>query len=186
MALNEFEGTVMLVSHDRALLRETCDEFWLVADGELKPFDGDLDDYQKWLLERSREAQRAASGKAASRASAPASAHPAPAAAPPAAPAPAPAAQGREDRKAAAQARARLADQTRPLRNEQGQIDKRLEKLGGEKTEVEGLLATPGLSGEQFAEHGRRLAHIQAELAMLEERWLELGEEIEALTRQAG
>ncbi|MFM2329175.1 MAG: hypothetical protein RLZZ494_1278, partial [Pseudomonadota bacterium] len=62
MALNEFDGTVMLVSHDRALLREVCDEFWLVADGAVKPFDGDLDDYQKWLLERSREAQRALSG----------------------------------------------------------------------------------------------------------------------------
>ena len=190
MALNEFEGTVMLVSHDRALLRETCDEFWLVADGELKPFDGDLDDYQKWLLERSREAQRAASGKPAAPAPAPkASAAPVAApAAPTPAPAPTPAAgnHSREDRKAAAQARAKLADLTRPLRNEQAQIDKRLEKLGGEKTEVEALLATPGLSGEQFAEHGRRLAHIQAELAMLEERWLELGEEIEALTRQAG
>ena len=58
MALNEFEGTVMLVSHDRALLREVCDEFWLVADGALKPFDGDLDDYQRWLLERSREAAK--------------------------------------------------------------------------------------------------------------------------------
>ncbi len=55
MALNEFEGTVMLVSHDRALLREVCDEFWLVAGGVVKPFDGDLDDYQKWLLEQSRE-----------------------------------------------------------------------------------------------------------------------------------
>ena len=64
MALNEFEGTVMLVSHDRALLREVCDEFWMVADGAVKPFDGDLDDYQRWLLERSREAQRALSGKA--------------------------------------------------------------------------------------------------------------------------
>ncbi|MEO7008236.1 MAG: ATP-binding cassette domain-containing protein, partial [Caldimonas sp.] len=54
MALNEFEGTVMLVSHDRALLREVCDEFWLVAGGVVKPFDGDLDDYQRWLLEQSR------------------------------------------------------------------------------------------------------------------------------------
>ncbi|MGH8795925.1 MAG: ABC-F family ATP-binding cassette domain-containing protein, partial [Caldimonas sp.] len=54
MALNEFEGTVMLVSHDRALLREVCDEFWLVAGGIVKPFDGDLDDYQRWLLEQSR------------------------------------------------------------------------------------------------------------------------------------
>ena len=58
MALNEFEGTVMLVSHDRALLRAVCDEFWLVAGGGVEPFDGDLDDYQRWLLEQSREASR--------------------------------------------------------------------------------------------------------------------------------
>ncbi|MEK8031199.1 ATP-binding cassette domain-containing protein [Ideonella sp. DXS29W] len=188
MALNEFEGSVMLVSHDRALLREVCDEFWLVADGALKPFDGDLDDYQRWLLERSREAARALSGK-----SAPTSASSAPAAAPtpaaasaaakaaPVAPAPAPVAP-RDDRKAAAQARAKLADKTRPLRNEVAQIDKKLEKLGSEKADVEAQLATPGLSGDQFAELGRRLAHVQAELAMLEERWLELQTEIEAIT----
>ncbi|MBN8492457.1 MAG: ATP-binding cassette domain-containing protein, partial [Burkholderiales bacterium] len=54
IALNEFEGTVMLVSHDRALLREVCDEFWLVSGGQVQPFDGDLDDYQRWLLEVSR------------------------------------------------------------------------------------------------------------------------------------
>ena len=60
MALNEFEGTVMLVSHDRALLREVCDEFWLVAHGKVMPFDGDLDDYQKWLLDTSRAAGRGA------------------------------------------------------------------------------------------------------------------------------
>jgi ATP-binding cassette subfamily F protein 3 len=183
MALNEFEGTVMLVSHDRALLREsaTSSGWW---PRRVKPFDGDLDDYQRWLLERSREAQRAASGKAAAGAPA-AQGQRGARRRPPARPRPPPN-HSREDRKAAAQARAKLADLTRPLRNEQAQIDKRLEKLGGEKTEVEALLATPGLSGEQFAEHGRRLAHIQAELAMLEERWLELGEEIEALTRQAG
>ncbi|MGN6649082.1 ABC-F family ATP-binding cassette domain-containing protein, partial [Trinickia sp.] len=49
MALNEFEGTVMLVSHDRALLRAVCDEFWLVTKGGVEPFDGDLDDYQQFL-----------------------------------------------------------------------------------------------------------------------------------------
>ena len=175
MALNEFEGTVMLVSHDRALLREVCDEFWLVADGKLSSFDGDLDDYQRWLLERSREAARALSGKAA--------ATPAPAAKVAAAPAPTPApANTRDDRKAAAQARAKLADRTRPLRNEVAQIDKRLEKLHAEQTEVEAQLAAPGLAGEQFAELGRRLAHIQAETSMLEERWLELQTEIEAIT----
>lgn len=54
MALNEFEGTVMLVSHDRALLRAVCDEFWLVSKGGIAPFDGDLDDYQQFLLDEAK------------------------------------------------------------------------------------------------------------------------------------
>jgi ATP-binding cassette, subfamily F, member 3 len=54
MALNEFEGTVMLVSHDRALLRAVCDEFWLVTKGGVEPFDGDLDDYQEFLRDEAR------------------------------------------------------------------------------------------------------------------------------------
>jgi ATP-binding cassette subfamily F protein 3 len=60
MALNGFEGALLLVSHDRALLRAVCDEFWLVADGKIEPFDGDLDDYQRWLLDRARDEQKAA------------------------------------------------------------------------------------------------------------------------------
>ena len=62
VALNEFEGTVMLVSHDRALLRAVCDEFWLVSRGGIEPFDGDLDDYQRYLLD---EAKRSRDGGAA-------------------------------------------------------------------------------------------------------------------------
>ena len=54
MALNEFEGTVMLVSHDRALLRAVCDEFWMVSHGGVAPFDGDLDDYQRYLLDEAK------------------------------------------------------------------------------------------------------------------------------------
>ncbi len=54
VALNEFEGSVMLVSHDRSLLRSVCDEFWLVSRGGMKDFDGDLDDYQVYLLEEAR------------------------------------------------------------------------------------------------------------------------------------
>ncbi|GAA5182576.1 ATP-binding cassette domain-containing protein [Niveibacterium umoris] len=68
VALNEFEGTVMLVSHDRALLRAVCDEFWLVTHGGVEPFDGDLDDYQQFLLDearRMREQAAAALKKAA-------------------------------------------------------------------------------------------------------------------------
>ena len=59
VALNEFEGTVMLVSHDRALLRAVCDEFWLVSRGGIAPFDGDLEDYQRYLLEEARRAREA-------------------------------------------------------------------------------------------------------------------------------
>src|ERR1035437_3492062 len=54
VALNEFEGTVMLVSHDRALLRAVCDEFWLVSRGGVAPFEGDLDDYQRYLLDEAK------------------------------------------------------------------------------------------------------------------------------------
>jgi ATP-binding cassette, subfamily F, member 3 len=63
MALNEFEGTVMLVSHDRALLRSVCDEFWLVGSGEVKPFDGDLDDYQKYLLDMAKQRRESLSAR---------------------------------------------------------------------------------------------------------------------------
>jgi ABC-type Mn2+/Zn2+ transport system ATPase subunit/uncharacterized membrane protein YeaQ/YmgE (transglycosylase-associated protein family) len=54
VALNEFEGTLMLVSHDRALLRSVCDEFWLVGRGVVTDFDGDLDDYQRYLLDEAK------------------------------------------------------------------------------------------------------------------------------------
>jgi len=64
MALNEFEGTVMLVSHDRALLRSVCDSFWLVTRGGVSDFDGDLDDYQQFLLdEAKRQREEAAAPK---------------------------------------------------------------------------------------------------------------------------
>ena len=60
MALNEFEGTVMLVSHDRALLRAVCDEFWLVSKGGIEPFDGDLEDYQRYLLDEAKRVREEA------------------------------------------------------------------------------------------------------------------------------
>jgi ATP-binding cassette subfamily F protein 3 len=197
VALNEFEGTVMLVSHDRALLRETCDEFWLVTRGGVRPFDGDLDDYQKWLLEVSRATARGLPPPEPPR---PAVMAAAPAAPPRTAPAPARAdgtaakagdrrgatspptpAVSRDERKEAKQSRARLAETTRPLRVELQRIDDRLARLGQEKTEVETLLSQPGAQADDFAEFGRRLAHVQAETAMLEERWLQLQSELEAL-----
>ena len=63
MALNEFEGTVLLVSHDRSLLRAVCDEFWLVTKGDVEPFDGDLDDYQQFLRDEARRMREQAAGE---------------------------------------------------------------------------------------------------------------------------
>ncbi|WP_269632790.1 ATP-binding cassette domain-containing protein [Pelomonas sp. BJYL3] len=174
MALNEFEGTVMLVSHDRALLREVCDEFWLVAKGQVSPFDGDLDDYQRWLLETAREAAKAikeASRSAAEAQKAQSSASPA---------------NQREDRKASAQARAKLNEQTRPLRKEIESIDKQLAKLSQERESLEAELATGALAPAAIAESGRRLKAVGDEIDELELRWLELSEQIEAITTAAG
>jgi ATP-binding cassette subfamily F protein 3 len=203
IALNEFEGSVLLVSHDRALLREVCDEFWLVTRGGVLPFDGDLDDYQRWLLDHSRAMARgdeppalpgstppAAAPAATATVQAPGpsaatstSARTAAAAAPSSAPPEA--AGGRDDRRAKAQARSRLADMTRPLRNELAQVDKRLAALVAEKAQREAELARGDLRGEQIAEQARQLHHIAAETAMLEERWLELSESIERMGREA-
>jgi len=176
MALNEFEGTVMLVSHDRALLREVCDEFWLVTGGKVGPFDGDLDDYQKWLLDQSKEAAKAAKEAAKKASSAP----PPPAVVVVAAPAPVPIAP-REDRKASGQARMRLAEQTKPMRKEMEAIDLKLNKLADERSALEAELASGGAAPGRIVEVGKRLKGIHDELEAAEVRWLELSEQIEAM-----
>ena len=171
----------MLVSHDRALLREVCDEFWLVTRGGVEPFDGDLDDYQRWLLEVSRAVARGLPAPDAPR-NGPIVETDAPG---PARPAAAPSsAASRDDRRAGKQARAKQAEATRPLRIELQRIDDRLLKLAAEKAEVEASLASAQAKADDYAELGRRLSHIAAETSMLEERWLELQAELEAA--QAG
>ena len=87
----------------------------------------------------------------------------------------------RDERKSDKQARAALAQKTRPLRVELQRIDERLARLANEKAEVEAQLASPAAAPDAYAELGRRLAHIGAETSMLEERWLELHGELEAL-----
>jgi ATP-binding cassette subfamily F protein 3 len=155
MALNEFEGTVMLVSHDRALLREVCDEFWLVSRGGVAPFDGDLDDYQRWLLEQSREAARAAKKSAA------------------AAPTPAP---------AQPVLRKKTPDDAKPLKAEHKRIDERLVKAGDERETSLAALADPKLAPGERVEHGKRLKALDDEVAALESRWLEICEALEQLS----
>jgi ATP-binding cassette, subfamily F, member 3 len=172
MALNEFEGTVMLVSHDRALLREVCDEFWLVAGGGVQPFDGDLDDYQRWLLEQAREAARAATREAKEVRQAAA-----------------PAAKGsgqRDDRKAQAAQRQKLADQVKPLRSELKKVDQRMAAAAAERTATLSALTSAGLLASERADHGKRLKALEDEIEALEARWLEISEALEQLGQTPG
>nr|WP_205964829.1 ATP-binding cassette domain-containing protein [Ramlibacter agri] len=166
MALNEFEGTVMLVSHDRALLRAVCDEFWLVGRGGVAPFDGDLDDYQRYLLEESRrlrEQVAAQSGPATNE----------------------PRVNPQEQRKLLAQQRQALQARLKPLKKELQQAELRMATLEPEKVALEARLATP-LPPAEIADAGRRLKAIGDELETLEERWLELSGEIEAAEAAGG
>jgi len=179
MALNEFEGTVMLVSHDRALLREVCDEFWLVADGAIKPFDGDLDDYQRWLLERSRDAAREQSkGDKKRKKQATQDAAPAPVAAAVQAPKPAP------DRKATAAVRQQRSEELKPLRKELNGVDNRLAELTRDREAVEARMAAATATPAERAEQGKRLKQIGDEIEKLEARWLELSTQLDALSAQ--
>jgi ATP-binding cassette subfamily F protein 3 len=149
MALNEFEGTVMLVSHDRALLRAVCDEFWLVGRGKVGPFDGDLDDYQRYLLDESKRLRELARQESAV------------AAAP--APAPVP-----------------VKQDAKPLKRELEQAEKRMAELGAEKAGLEAHMAA-SLPPAQIAQSGKRLKTLTDELHQLEERWLLLSGDIEAI-----
>jgi ATP-binding cassette subfamily F protein 3 len=156
MALNEFEGTLMLVSHDRALLRSVCDEFWLVTRGGVEPFDGDLDDYQRYLLDEGKRLRE--SLKEAGKMAEPVKAVPPPVAAKRVAP----------------------SGKLKPLKQSLEKLDKSLAALHAEKAALEARLAGP-LSVEDITKAGNQLQHVNQELAREEERWLELSEQIESL-----
>ena len=93
----------------------------------------------------------------------------------------APAPAGRDDRKDAARSRSLIANKTRPMRMEVQDIDARIAKLNAEKAELEGQLSAGKRPPAAIAETGRRLNHIAAEVLKLEERWLALQDEIEAI-----
>ena len=154
MALNEFEGTVMLVSHDRALLRAVCDEFWMVSHGGVAPFDGDLDDYQRYLLDeakRQREEAKKASNAPAPKAVAAAAKTPAP------------------------------KPDLKPLKKELDKVDAQMKTLNTERQTLEAQLAAT-IAPAEMAKAGKRLKAVDAELQTLEERWLEITDQIETAT----
>jgi ATP-binding cassette subfamily F protein 3 len=160
MALNEFEGTVMLVSHDRALLRAVCDEFWMVSRGGVEPFDGDLDDYQRYLLDEAKRQRelakldsKALSGKDESN-------KPAPVVAPPAKSSPSGA-------------------QLNKWKKELAAVDERMRILNTEGAGLESKLSVNQHPAE-IAELGKRLSDVNDELRKLEDQWLILTNQIES------
>jgi len=180
MALNEFEGTVMLVSHDRALLREVCDEFWLVTHGGVEEFDGDLDDYQRWLAEQAK--LQAVAYKKAKDAPVKQSAKPVEVAAVQAV---APAAPAATDIKLSKEARQKLTEASRPLKRELTDIENKLATAQTQAPEIEQRLCETSLDAETRAELGKKLKALTDDIEAMESRWLELQGELEQLNAAA-
>ncbi|MBL0245780.1 MAG: ATP-binding cassette domain-containing protein [Rhodoferax sp.] len=153
MALNEFEGTVMLVSHDRALLRAVCDEFWMVSRGGVEPFDGDLDDYQRYLLDEVKRQREEA--KEAAKA--------------PVKPVPVVTAKPTKSK----------GDTSPKFKKELEVVEARMAVLNGEGAALESQLTT-NTHPHEIADIGKKLNGVNNELAQLEERWLELSSLMES------
>lgn len=162
-ALAEYEGSVLVVSHDRQLLRSTVDEFWIVADGQINEFDGDLEDYRNWLLARAstqrQQDKPALSGE--------------------------PIIDRRTQRRLEAEARQKIATLRRPLEKQITYIEKRMEQQQQRLDELDSLIADPAFyedaykqeRPERLAEHGE----LNKSLTELEEQWLALHEQIEQI-----
>ncbi len=156
VALNEFEGTVMLVSHDRALLRSVCDEFWLVSRGGVTPFDGDLDDYQQFLLdEAKRGREELKNSLKGEKAVTPVVAAPQP-----------------------VLVNKKITPQFKALTRDLAKVEQRMAELGRRKSDLEKKLSEP-LAPQEIGALGLELQAVTDALAAAEESWLALSEQIE-------
>jgi ATP-binding cassette subfamily F protein 3 len=161
MALQDFAGAVLVVSHDRHLLKSTTDEFLLVADGRIQPFEGDLDDYARWLVDyRARQQPQSSAAPAADK----------------------------TDKRAQRQAAAALRQQLAPHKKQADKLEQELGKLQEKLAAVEDKLGDSGLYEAARKDELRELLAEQAALktreAELEETWLEALETLEALQQQ--
>ncbi|QIR05122.1 ABC transporter ATP-binding protein [Salinivibrio costicola] len=165
LALQSFEGAMVIVSHDRFLLRATTDDLYLVDNGAVQPFDGDLHDYHRWLGEQQR-ADRAESKKQNTDDKA--------------------APQQRQvDRKAQKRREAELRQKTAPLRKKIDSLDTKIEQLSAIIADAETKLADPTIYGAdqkaQLAEQLQRQADAKSALEEVEQEWMERQEELEAM-----
>lgn len=173
-ALAEFEGSVLLVSHDRHLLRTTVDNFWIVADGKVSEFDGDLEDYRDWLNERAAN-QRAEARNDANRERDTADGSNS--------------ADRKTQRRLEAEERQRLAQLRKPLLKQVESLEKKMAKVRERLAELDALIADPDFYSEErrdervkaLAEHGE----MTKTLEQLEEEWLMTQEELESIEQSA-
>lgn len=161
-ALNEYEGAVIVISHDPHLVELTADRLWLVNEGTCKPFEGDLEDYKRLLLEKSR-AERAAAAGVGGGAGVDKSG-------------------GRDARKEERRAAAELRQQLAPLRRQIEAAEKKMATLTKRKTEIEGKLADPKLyegPSDKVTKLQIELGTVSGDLETVEMEWLDLSEQME-------
>ncbi|MEX2475341.1 ATP-binding cassette domain-containing protein [Marinobacter sp.] len=169
MALQNFAGAIVVVSHDRHLLRNTVDEFWLVNDGRVTDYEGDLEDYERWLADRRKDDSEAPKRESQ-------------AGSPPERPAPEDTA---DDRKARKRAEAALRQKLSPYRKQQAALEKDMEQLQQKLKGLEESLSAP----ELYQDSGKTLlkerlgeqAQLKARLDDVEAGWLEISETVETL-----
>jgi ATP-binding cassette subfamily F protein 3 len=178
VALAQFEGTLVLVSHDRHLLRATTDQFLIVADGRLQEFDGDLDDYRDWLFKTKlglKDAAAETMPQTEAKKSAPAQ---------PAAAAPA---DRRAQKRRGAEQRQRQSAARKPLEVRLKRLEEQMAKLNAKKAALDAQLADPAVYGDGQKEAMKTLvldqAYVARELAELEAEWLALQEQLEAVAQ---
>jgi len=182
LALNGFEGTVLLVSHDRALLRAVCDEFWLVSHGGIEPFEGDLDDYQRHLLDLAKQRREALAkpdkAEKTDKAGQPDKATKAAKADKAASPDSLSAA---EQRRLEAQRRQQLATRLQPHKKQREALERELAQLQAEQQALHAQLQLPEQAAPALAAASQRLGAVEQAIEAAEEQWLEVAQQIEAL-----
>jgi len=171
VALAQFEGTLVLVSHDRHLLRATTDQFLIIAEGRLAPFDGDLEDYRDWLFKtKLAPAEEALSLPEAKRPAV---------TAPPAAPA------RRDQKRKEAEARQRQSAARKPIESRIKRLEELMAKLSARKSAIDARISDPAIYGEDQKDALKTLildqAFVARELAQLEAEWLEQQHRLEQL-----
>jgi len=158
-ALNEYEGAVVIISHDRRLIEACADRLLLVADGRVTPFDGDLEDYQRFILSKTAEPERGASRDAQS-------------------------SKGAQRREAADKRQA-----LKPLKQAMDRYEREVTKFHGEIETIDAQLAAPGLFTKDPAKGealSKKRAETERALNAAEARWIEAAERYEAAQSASG